>query len=299
MASDLRGRVLGGVEIPTPRADQDSALHGIARSARGFIARWHRRQPLWVGVALGGRVDAASGIVDHPRLGWHQARVGGIVGESLGLPISVSAHVEAMAASELLLAPGTPEVGGTSLYFYARETAGVALTLDGRVHTPSSGPGSIAHLPTGSDAKCECGQRGCLEASVSDRAIIDTAVERGIVARAGAVRPPIEAVYSAARSGSAAAHALLVQRATILGSTVAMLHDLFNPDRVILGGQAFTDYPAGVPHVAEAFARASVLARKDIRVSGFGSRVQEYASAVTSLSAIYADPLPAMRRASA
>ncbi|MBJ8339764.1 ROK family protein [Antrihabitans sp. NCIMB 15449] len=297
IASDLRGRILGGVEIPTPRANQDVALAAIARSAKAFTSRWHRRQPLWVGVALGGRVDSATGTADHPRLGWRGARVGAIVGETLGLPVSVSAHVEAMAASELLLAPRSPDDRdpvGTSLYFYARETAGVALTIDGRVHTPNNGPGSIVHLPTGSDAKCECGQKGCLEATVSDRALLRRAIADGILV--GDSRPAIGSLYDAAAAGSTAAHELLVERAQILGRTVAMLRDLFNPDRVILGGQSFTEYPAAIPHVAAAFAQTSTLLRKDIRVSGFGNRVQEFAASVTSLSALYADPLPSMRR---
>ncbi|WP_143860861.1 ROK family protein, partial [Nocardia cerradoensis] len=61
---------------------------------------------------------------------------------------------------------------GAGLFFYVRETAGVAVTLDGRVHTPSNGPGSIAHLPTGSDVVCACGRTGCLEATVGDRALV-------------------------------------------------------------------------------------------------------------------------------
>ncbi|MBJ8347852.1 ROK family transcriptional regulator [Antrihabitans sp. YC2-6] len=298
IASDLRGRILGGVEIPTPRTGQDAALAVIARSAKTFTARWHRRRPLWVGVALGGRVDSATGTADHPRLGWRRARISAIVGESLGLPVSVSAHVEAMAAAELLLAPKTAEErtpGAASLYFYARETAGIALTIDDRVHTPNNGPGSIVHLPTGSDAVCECGKRGCLEATVSDRAVLDKARSLGILT--GDSRPAISALYEAARGGSLAAHRLLVERAEVLGRTVAMLRDLFNPDRVVLGGQAFTEYPSVIPHVAEAFAGASTLAHKDIRISGFGNRVQEFAASVTSLSAIYADPLTSMRRA--
>ena len=304
VAADLRGRLLGGVEIPTPRTGQDAALAVIARSANAFTARWHRRQPLWVGVALGGRVDSTTGTADHPRLGWRRARIGAIVGDALGLPVSVSAHVEAMAAAELLLAPKTgdePVGGGTALYFYARETAGIAITFDGRVHTPNSGPGSIVHLPTGSDAQCECGRRGCLEATVSDRALLDRARADGILP--GDTRPAIAALYAAASGGSLAAHRLLVERAAVLGRTVALLRDMFNPDRVVLGGQAFTDYPAAIPHVAEAFDKNSTLAwnsaspRTDIRVSGFGKRVQEYAASVTSLAALYADPLGSMRRA--
>ena len=106
----------------------------------------------------------------------------------------------------------------------------------------------------------------------------------------------IGALYKLAREGSAPAHEILVDRATVLGRTVAMFRDLFNPDRVTLGGQAFTEYPAGVPHVAEAFARASNLPRKDIRITGFGNRVQAHAAGVVSLSSLYSDPLGSMRR---
>ncbi|MFZ2178787.1 MAG: ROK family protein [Rhodococcus sp. (in: high G+C Gram-positive bacteria)] len=300
IASDLRGKVLGAVEVPTPQGPSAEALATIARSARAFASRWHRRSPLWAGVALGGRVDAQTGVVDHPRLGWKSARVGAIVTAGLGLPVSVAAHVEAMAASELLLTPeseGVAAQGETGLYFYARETAGIAITIDGRVHTPSSGPGSIAHLPTGSSALCSCGSRGCLEATISDRAVLASAVDAGILTKSTSL-PAMSALYKAASSGSAAAHELLVQRAEVLGKTVAMLRDLFNPDRVILGGQAFTEYPAGIPHVAEAFGRASSLERKDIRITGFGNRVQEYASTVVSLSTLFSDPVGAMRRTS-
>ncbi|MCZ4079234.1 ROK family protein [Rhodococcus sp. H36-A4] len=297
---DLRGRILGAVEISTPAGSASAALASIARSAGAFAARWHRRTPLWVGVAVGGRVDTATGSVDHPRLGWEGARIGTIIGGGLGLPVSVSGHVEAMAASELLLAPvRTDEVTtGTSLYFYARETAGIALTIDGRVHTPATGPGSIAHVPTGSNAQCFCGSRGCLEATVSDRAVVAAAVERGVLT-AEDPRRSVAALHQLAQSGSLGAQEVLTERAQALGKTVGLLRDLFNPDRVMLGGQAFTEYPAGTAHVAAAFSRSSTLPRRDIRITGFGSKVQEFAAAVVSLSSVYSDPLASMRRAAA
>ncbi len=299
--SDLRGRVLAAVEIPTPGGSSEAALMSITRSACAFAARWHRRTLLWVGVATGGRVDTARGTVDHPRLGWRDGRVAAVVGSGLGVPVSVSGHVEAMAAAELLLAPppsnGIAAQDGTSLYVYARETAGMALTIDGRVHTPASGPGSIAHLPTGSSALCGCGARGCLEASVGDRAVVAAAVNRAIVAPH--TRPSIAAVYGAAQGGSEAARELLTERARILGRTVALLRDMFNPDRVVLGGQAFTAYPAAIAHVREAFVQHSTLAPGNVRVTGFGDRVQQYAATVVSLSALYSDPLAAMRTVAA
>ncbi len=44
ITADLRGRILGAIEIPTPRGASDAALATITASARGFAARWHRRR---------------------------------------------------------------------------------------------------------------------------------------------------------------------------------------------------------------------------------------------------------------
>ncbi|MBL1073493.1 ROK family protein [Nocardia sp. 2] len=301
VAADLSGRILGGLEIATPQTGQDAALTIVARSAKAFLDRLPRRKPLWTGIALAGRVDPAGGVVDHPRLGWTAAPVAAVFSSVLDLPVSVSAHVEAMAAAELLLAgrePGEEARPGSSLYIYARETAGIAVTLHDRVHTPANGPGSIAHLPTGSDIDCTCGRRGCFEATVGERPLLERAVRKGILPKPEAPRrPAIADLYRAADGGDAAARQLLLERAEILGRTAALVRDMFNPDRVVLGGQAFTGWRPGMERVAKAFGESSTLPAADLRLSRFGGRVQEFAAAVTSLSVFYADPLSAMRRA--
>lgn len=304
VAADLSGRILGGLEIATPQAAQEAAITIIARSAKAFLDRLPRRRPLWVGVALAGRVDPVAGVVDHPRLDWQSAPVGPIFATVLDLPVSVAAHVEAMAAAELLLTTGAPDRPGaqdrpgSSLYIYGRETVGVAVTLHDRVYTPANGPGSIAHLPTGSDIDCSCGRRGCLEATVGEAGVLARAVRAGIVPKREAPRKPVIAeLYRAAEQGSAPARDMLFERAEILGNTAALVRDMFNPDRVVLGGQAFTGYRPGLERVVQAFGRATTLAPADLRISRFGGRVQEHAAAVTSLSVCYADPLSALRRA--
>ena len=83
----------------------------------------------------------------------------------------------------------------------------------------------------------------------------------------------------------------------MLGEAVALLRDLLNPDDLVVGGQAFTEYPEGMEHVEAAFAARSVLPRRDIRVTAFGNRVQEAGAGIVSLAGLYADPLGAMRRA--
>ncbi len=250
----------------------------------------HRRRPLWVGVAIGGIVDGNTGHVDHQRLGWEQAPVGPVLAEALGLPVSVAAHVDAMAGAELLLGKrrfANPQA--TSLYVYARETVGYALVIGGRVHSPTTGPGTIANLPAHSDL---LGGSGQLESTVSDEAGLSAARRLGVVGENAAVA----SVLRAARDGNAAARELLSERARVLGAAVALLRDLLNPDELVVGGQAFTEYPEAMAEVEAAYVARSVLPARDLRVSAFGNRVQEAGAGLVSLGGLYTDPLAAIRR---
>ncbi|MFV8166733.1 ROK family protein [Mycobacterium sp. 134] len=299
VATDLFGRTLDVVETPTPSGSQSAALATLASSARRYLSRWHRRRPLWVGIAAGGVVDSATGYLDHPRLGWADAPVGPVLAEALALPVSVASHVDAMAGAELLLGGrrSSPETVGaparTSLYVYARETVGYALSIDGRVHSPASGPGTIAGLPAQSEL---LGGSGQLESTVSDEAVLNAARKLRIVPAEGP-SSTLSAVLRAARQGNEKAVELLADRARVLGEAVALLRDLLNPDDLVLGGQAFTEYPEGMSVVEDAVTRRSVLGPRDIRLTAFGNRVQEASAGIVSLGGLYADPIGAMRRA--
>ena len=294
VATDLFGRTLDVVETPTPRGPQGAALASLAASARRYLSRWHRRRPLWIGVAAGGVVDSNTGYLDHPRLGWSDAPVGPVLAEALGLPVSVASHVDAMAGAELLLGVRQlPTSDSTSLYVYARETVGYALSIGGRVHSPASGPGTIAALPADSAL---LGGTGQLESTVSDEAVLIAARKARIISGDGP-GSTMQAVLRAARQGNEQAQALLAERARVLGEAVALLRDMLNPDDLVVGGQAFTEYPEGMELVEAAYARRSVMAQRQIRVTAFGNRVQEAGAGVVSLGGLYADPIGAMRRA--
>nr|WP_262490877.1 ROK family protein [Mycobacterium simiae] len=299
VATDLLGRTLDTVETPTPLSPAGPALTSLAHSAGRYLRRWHRRRTLRVGVAIGGTVDNTTGHVDHQRLGWRNAPVGPVLADALGLPVSVASHVDAMAGAELLLgmrqfAPGS----ATSLYVYARETVGYSLVIDGRVHCPASGPGTIAGLPAHSEL---LGGGGQLESTVSDEAVLAAARRLRIIppaptARTSGSATAMTELLRAARAGNQQARDLLAERARVLGETVALLRDVLNPDELVVGGQAFTEYPEGMEQVEAAFAARSVLPPRDIRVTAFGNRVQEAGAGIVSLGGLYADPLGAMRR---
>ena len=89
-------------------------------------------------------------------------------------------------------------------------------------------------------------------------------------ARPASCRPPgpnasIAALLELARRGAGRRRRsgradLLAERARVLGGAVALLRDMLNPDDLVVGGQAFTEYPEGCADVAAAFAERSLLA---------------------------------------
>ena len=133
---------------------------------------------------------------------------------------------------------------------------------------------------------------------MSDEAVLIAARKARIIPAEGPAST-MTAVLRAARQGSQQARALLAERARVLGEAVALLRDMLNPDDLVVGGQAFTEYPEGMDLVEAAFTERSVLAPRDIRVTAFGNRVQEAGAGVVSLGGLYADPIGAMRRAQA
>jgi len=291
-AGDLRGRVIGAVDVPNPTGDPAEVVALLTRRLRRFGARWPRRRVLHVGLVVGGQLSADRTRLRHPRLGWESAPVAEIVDRVADSDVVVVPQVEAMAGAETLLT--RHHATGSTLYVYAREAVGAVLTVDGALDLPATGPGTISHLPVGGSADCHCGSTGCLEASVGDAAVAAAAHRAGIVAE-----PSIAGVIAAAESGSRAAHELLVDRARLLGRGVALVRDVFNPDRVVLLGQAFTGYRPGLAHVSASFAAHSVLEPISLRVSSLGTGVQALAACLAALRPVYADPLGALLKATA
>ncbi|MEU4804168.1 ROK family transcriptional regulator [Actinosynnema sp. NPDC023587] len=283
--ADLHGTLLDSEEIPTPGGSAEDALAHIAGKVRAFLRRRAGRTVVGIGLASGGLVDAARGLLDHERLGWHRVPAAELLHRATGLPVHLDGHVAAMANAELLFGWG-PRVSSL-LYFYAREVVGIAFAVDGALHRGPGGGGSIAHLPIGGDARCPCGATGCLEATVADRTVAERAVRAGVVAE-----PDIRLVRSAARRGDGTAGRLLVERATALGRAVGLLRDAFNPDRVVLGGQAITDPAERLPDLLRAFADTTTLPGADIvSVTRLGPALQATAACTGLLNRLFDHPL--------
>lgn len=275
---DLAGNLVSQTRGATPESGAEAIVSTAVRGATQLLAANPDRSVLSAGlVAAWGDVD-----VD-------EADLGDRLAAATGFEVSTAHHVAAVVAAEYMAK--RRDADGCTAYVYVRDTAGFALANDVPDRTEVSRVAALTHFPTRSPLLCGCGRAGCFVAVASDHALARRAHETGVVAR-----PEIEALHAAARAGSAAAHALLCERARVLGETAAVVRDMVAPDRVVLVGQAFTGYPPALDEVAAAFRDATTLPPIELSFTRFGAGVQAVAAGTVALGPVYEDPLGSVGR---
>jgi len=111
---------------------------------------------------------------------------------------------------------------------------GAGVIVDGKLLRGGKGyAGEAGHIPVRPDGEpCPCGGRGCLETEAAARAIV-----RRYRQAAGNGEPlTAEDVRTRAASGDEAARRALVESGRWLGLGLAVLINLFNPEKILLGG---------------------------------------------------------------
>lgn len=193
---------------------------------------------------------AGTRLLEFATRGWTGADLGVLIG---GLP--GTSGVRLLAGNDATLGglaearTGAARHARVALHILVAVGVGGALLVDGQPMTGTRGAGGeYGHLPFGDpDLACPCGARGCWDLMVDGRAL----------ARALGEESPADPVDYArrvlARSGEdARASRAVASVAHSLGSGVAGLVNLHDPDVVTLGGMA----PAVRAAAPDAFARA-------------------------------------------
>jgi len=197
------------------------------------------RRALGVGVAAPGIVGYQGGElqVHAPNIGWRNVALQPLA-DQVGLPVFADNGAKALGQAEMWLGAGR----GASHAAVALWGTGVgaAIFTDGALYrgaTSSAGEWGHTTLVAGGKA-CRCGAFGCLEAYIGSRALL----EEWCRADPGAAQLAdpdsedwLDRFVEAAGAGGKAAEAL-ERVGTYLGTGVANLVNLFNPEKVVLGG---------------------------------------------------------------
>jgi glucokinase len=182
---------------------------------------------LGCGIAVPGWVDPDNDTVSgDSRLGWQQVPLQALLEARLNLPVLVTDRGKAAGLGEMWVLG--KERSHDLIYLYLGTGVAGAVVLGRDVHWGVSNlAGEIGHMTVDPNGpRCSCGNRGCLEALVSTRAILDGLPAGQTVAEIGV----------AAESGDAVPLARVTQTARWLAIAISNLINTLNPAVIVLGG---------------------------------------------------------------
>ncbi len=197
-----------------------------------------------VGIACGGPLDPAAGIIQSPPSlpGWDNVPLVDIVSTALDRPAAVENDATAGALAEWWYGAGRARGVRNLVYMTISTGVGGGLVLDGALYRGSAGnAGELGHLTVDYlGRQCGCGRRGCLEAYASGTNIAVRAREALATGESSSLsdRQTITSrdVAEEAAAGDPLASRIWDETTAILASAVANILDIFNPDLVVLGG---------------------------------------------------------------
>ncbi|WP_285685599.1 ROK family transcriptional regulator [Actinoplanes sp. NBRC 103695] len=248
----LGGQVLARRAVPRPRAGAD--LEVVVEALASMGTELHRTAPpgsvcAGVGASYCGMIRRADGMVRYgPDLGWVDQAFGAALGArlGLGLPVTVGneAHLGAMAEHVRGAGAGLRNL----IYLHGDVGVGGGIIVGGELLDGDGGYGcELGHMLVNPyDGRvCSCGSRGCLEAEVGERALLDAAGRPAD--RIG--RDEVRSVIADAAAGDRQAAAAVRSIGDWLGIGVATLINLFNPGLLIFGGMMSDVYLAAADRV--------------------------------------------------
>ena len=200
-----------------------------------------------VGIGAPGPLNRAKGIVIvTPNLGWKNFPLRDEISRRVSLEATLDNDANCATLGEFWCGAA---VGGWNVIGITLGTGiGGGLILEGKLyHGSSDVAGEIGHTSIDANGRrCKCGNYGCLEAYASGPAIAERAREalRGDEAESIMIsmvdgdqrKITAQTVYEASKRGDAIAREVVRETAHILGTGVANLLNIFNPDIVVLAG---------------------------------------------------------------
>lgn len=200
--------------------------------------------PAAIGIAAAGTVDAGAGSANSVNLPhWATMPIVHPLIDTFGCDVVLENDGNAAAWGEFVLGAGR---GARHLIYLSLGTGvGGGLILDGRLFRGAIGAaGELGHIPLDPTGRpCGCGSTGCLEQLVSGTAIARVGAEAVSTGRSSfltqlAQNGPVtaELVHRAALEGDSTCQEIIRTAGLWLGRGLIALVNIFNPDRVVLGG---------------------------------------------------------------
>ncbi|MBW7886782.1 MAG: ROK family transcriptional regulator [Bacteroidetes bacterium] len=188
-----------------------------------------------IGITTPGIVDTVqSKVLYASNLGWKNVDLAEIIRhhDLQADYITIENNAKASALAEVMF--GRYEIDQTNFIFLLVGSGiGAGIVIDNQILSGNShAAGEYGHMMLIEGGKqCACGNRGCWEMYASEKAIVDTYLEKAKIHNA-----TIDEIITKSLTGDSAATASLIRAAEYLGLGISHIINTFDPKYIILGG---------------------------------------------------------------
>ncbi|KRE30562.1 ROK family transcriptional regulator [Agromyces sp. Soil535] len=289
----------GGRSEESPDAIGHDLTDAVEALRRRNLGRWPR--VVGVGLGLPGIVETdASGAqtLYAESLGWPPVPVRPLLDHDLPIIAENGAKTQAKAEQWFGAARGVDH----AVVALLGRGVGLGVIADGEVyrgHASSASEWGHVSLDR-SGPVCRCGRRGCVEAFLGAQAILDRWAGLG-GAFEGSGWGALGELLDAAEAGDGVARQVVDEVVANLGVALGGLVNLYNPERVIIGGWVGMRLMERLAERIETAARAAALRRPAEQFSllpcTFGGDTVAIGAAVMPLESLVSAPLVEQSRA--
>lgn len=198
---------------------------------------------LTVNINISGRVNPMVGY-SYSRYNFEEMPLSDVMTEKIGVKVCIENDTRAMTYGEYLY--GDCSKIENLIFLNLSWGLGLGIIIDGKVYYGKSGfAGEIGHMVTyDNEVLCRCGKKGCLETEASGSALVRKLIERleaganSLIAdryrEKGTVS--LEDIFEAIDSEDLLCIELVEDMGRELGRWLAGIINIFNPEKVIIGG---------------------------------------------------------------
>jgi glucokinase len=246
---DQLGNILYTLESPTPvKAGYHQVLAVFSQMAEQLLRKNQYEWENIVGVGIGvpAFLDLQRGIVvEAVNLGWHHVPLKEDLERLWTVPVMVDNDANAAALGEMWNGAGK---GASHLICLTLGTGiGGGVIINGDIYHGANGSaGEVGHITVKHQGgrNCNCGRKGCLETEASATAIVLDALEQVNGMSTGPLKEEYDrsgtitakSVVKLARQGDSVCKEIIIKVACIMGSSLAQMCYLLNPEIIVIGG---------------------------------------------------------------
>lgn len=233
------------VERPIPETTIAAITTEIRAAVEELLAatRVPRQAIFGVGVSFPGIVDYETGtVLRATSIGWENVPLRTQIQPALDLPVYLDNESNVAALGEYWF--GQADIPQDFVFISVGRGIGSGLMMAGQLHRGIHGSaGEFGHMimePGG--PVCRCGARGCLEALISEPAVLAWVKAQMQQGRTFQLEHPPRRpreLYEAANAGDALAREAVQLMGRYLGLAISNLINFFNPEAVVIGGNVW------------------------------------------------------------